>query len=185
MVFSCCTGINYDVVPDEPGLFNSLKLKVSYYDREQKQKMKIIFKYDHSDKARLSFLSPLNQLVGALVVENEESTLINFKAARYWQGSFFQLLKKMWQMEFSFTEFKKLVIWGQLPKRPFRDIVFNIKSEKRQNKRKLPILITVKGKKFSLKIKIYGRKIGQGTINFQVDFSKLRKGSLEQVLTKK
>jgi len=131
LFFNGCASLNYDVVPDETSFYQSLQIKINIQDKSSKEKqgLKILLKYQNN-RDKLFFLSPVNQVYGLLLVENENALLINTKKKKYWQGRFNRLLLEMWDMDFDYREFKRLLIEGTIPMEKIRHQGIEINIEK-------------------------------------------------------
>ena len=113
-----CSRLDYDIVPHKTALYHSLRLKINARNTRdsQKQNFKILLKYD-ATRDKMFFLSPLNQVYGLLLLEGEKALLINTKKKTYWQGTFNELLREMWDLDFEYREFKQLLVHGIIPER--------------------------------------------------------------------
>ncbi|MCK4835033.1 MAG: hypothetical protein KAT17_00260, partial [Candidatus Aminicenantes bacterium] len=171
----------YTIDLDSPGTHHSLKLKFNFEDSLGKHNGKILMKYDDR-KAKILFLSPLNQVYFKLLVEKNKSLLINTKEKKYWEGNFKCLIKEMWRIDLSFKEFRLLVQEGIIPQQKLAKFDLKFLLEK-DNKTGKPKKIKLFNDEISIQLKIQNRKIKRGIIQFHLDLSALQKSDINDVIT--
>ena len=180
LAFGSCTPQNIALPGDSSGYHNHIKLKFSIREGKKKDSGKIILKFDR-DKSKVLFLSPFNQIYLKLYVEKSEALLINTKKKKFWQGDFRTLIDEMWNIDLEFEELKMLIMMGTVPKRKIKDssMVFILEDDKRSGK---PKSIKIQKDTILLHIKVQNRKKRNGKIEFYVDFTRLEKTELRNVL---
>jgi hypothetical protein len=180
MLVVSCAPRKISLPSDWPGLHNHIKLKFSIKDGEKKDSGKIILKFDRY-KSKILFLSPLNQIYFKLYVEKSEALLINTKKKKFWQGNFGILINEMWNIDLELDELKMLIMEGTVPERKVKNsrMVFDLENDKRSGK---PRSIKILKDDILLHIKVQNRKTRRGKIEFYVDFSRLEKTELENIL---
>jgi len=173
----------------EPGsgredVYHSLKIKVNVEDitSGRKQGIKILLKFTDR-KARMLFLGPpLNKVYAKLITDGESALLINAKKRKYWQGDFKTLLEEMWDVNFNYAEFKKLLVDGIVPQKRVkkRGITVSVEMDKESGK---PGTIHISGRNIVIKLRISDRKIRKGRLVISVNLEQYKEaGSLEDLL---
>ena len=176
-----CYTLKNDIIVEPDNIFRVFKLKIYARGRDFKQRGKIIWKFDKFDRSRMVFLTPLNQIVFFMYVENKEAILVSDKKRLYWRGKFDILLKRMWGIGFRFKELKDLVFSGIVPEEKKK--IHNLKIEiERSRQGSSPYRIKIFREGLVINIKIFSRAIKQGRINPSLDLKKCRETSLEEIL---
>lgn len=182
-----CSRLKYDIIPDADATYNSMTLGVNVGIRpqegksRQRQSFKILLKYDEA-RDKMLFLSPLNQVYGQLFIENEKVLLINSKKKRYWRGRFKTLIDAIWAIDFTYAEFKELVLAGTIPHKKARESSLKISLEKEEGGDR-PARIRIEYNDVTLRIKITDRRVGKGLIDFSPRLEKVvQKATIEEVL---
>ena len=179
-----CSRLRYDVIPDADAVYHALNLKVNVKveneNSRQRQNFKIVLKYDEN-MDKMLFLSPLNQVYGQLFIKNERVVLINTKKKRYWKGRFKRLIKEIWALDFDYSEFRALILEGHIPRDKAKESGLRISLEKEKESER-PVRIKIKYRDVLLSLKVSGRRIGEGRIDFSPRLEKAKKESLERVL---
>lgn len=181
-----CSRLKYDIIPDANASYYSITLgvNVNIHPEEKKsqsrQSFKILLKYD-GGRDKMLFLSPLNQVYGQLFIENEKVLLINSKKKRYWRGRFKTLVNEIWALDFNYAEFKELIVAGTIPQKKAQESSMRVSLEKEEAGDK-PVRIKIDYNDITLKIKISGRRSGQGLIDFSPRLEKMQKATIEEVL---
>lgn len=184
LVLPNCSRLKYDITPDAQAIYHSLRLKfnVKNLHTGEGQNFKVLLKYnDKGDK--MLFLSPLNQIYGILLVEDERALLVNTKRKRYWSGDFRYLLKYMWgeDMDFRYTQFKQLVTLGIIPQRIIKAKGIDITQEKATDS-EAPKTITITNTDVRIKVKIADRKSASGALSLAMDIKPMTRGSIRDLL---
>jgi len=68
-----------------------------------------------ADRARILFLSPLNQVTLELFVRGEEALLLRRKEGRCWRGPFRRLIHRMWGIDVPWREVRGWLLEGRVP----------------------------------------------------------------------
>ncbi len=179
-----CARLTYDITPDAHGVYQAITLRINVKVTEGKsskrQGFKVLLKFDDKQDKML-FLSPINQVYGQLLLEKEDSLLINSRKKRFWRGDFRQLIEKIWALDFQYSEFKALVLEGAIPEEKVKQqgIRIHIEPGKKDPK---PYRIRILYDNVTIKIKISSRKSGRGIINFNTSLAGMTQGSIEHVL---
>jgi len=182
LFFSSCSRLTYDVIPDADALYHSviLKVNVKAKNSRKRQNFKIVLKYDDS-RDKMLFLSPLNQVYGQLFIKNETALLINTKKKKYWEGDFNRLIYEIWALDFTYSQFKKLILTGKVSQNKVKESGLEISLEK-ENKSEKPKRIRIDHRDVKIKIKISSRRTGKGIINFSPRLEKVKKATIEEIL---
>lgn len=182
LFFSFCSRLKYDVIPDPYALYHSVILKVNVKAKKsrKRQNFKIVLKYDDS-RDKMLFLSPLNQVYGQLFIKNETALLINTKKRKYWKGDFNRLIHEIWALDFTYIQFKELILTGRIPQHKVKEKGLQISLEKEEESEK-PKRIRIDHRDVTIKIKISSRREGKGIINFSPRLEKVKKAPIEEVL---
>ena len=182
LFFSSCSRLRYDVIPDADALYHSviLKVNVKAKNSRKRQNFKIVLKYDDS-RDKMLFLSPLNEVYGQLFIKNETALLINTKKKKYWEGDFNKLIYEIWAFDFTYSQFKELILTGKVSQNKVNESGLQISLEK-ENKSEKPKRIRIDHRNMRIKIKISSRRTGRGIINFSPQLEKVEKSFIEEVL---
>jgi hypothetical protein len=194
-----CSGLKYDIQPDETRTYRSLVIKANVKNKENGKKgsFRILLKYDETAD-KMMFLSPVNQVVGLLTIEGENALLVNSKKKRYWKGRFNTLLREIWGMDFEYAEFKHVLDEGIIPGEKLEEklkergidvIIEKIAGNENENenvnetgtKTKTPERITIETGQMQVKIKITDRKTGKGSIRFAVDIHGMKQTGIREL----
>lgn len=180
--FTFCTRLKYDIIPDSSAVYHSATIKVNVREKNsrKRQNFKIVLKYDDT-RDKMLFLSPLNQVYGLLIIENEKTLLISTKKRKYWRGNFNTLLEKIWALDFNYSQFKKLILNGLIPWEKVKEIGMEISMEKEKESEK-PKRIKIYHKDITIKLRISNCRTGKGIINFSPRMDGLEKASIENAL---
>jgi hypothetical protein len=181
-VMSGCSRLTYDIEPDQTRVYHTLGIKANVKNKEtgKKGSFKILLKYDDTGNKML-FLSPLNQIYGLLVVEGENTTLVNTKKKRYWKGRFNTLLQEIWGMDFEYVEFKRLLVEGVVPEEKLKEKNIDVSIEKDTEGKELE-RVTIETSEMQVKLKITSRETGKGAIRFGVDLKKMEQAEIRELL---
>ncbi len=182
---SCVHRVKYEPEPQTQGVYQSLtiRVKITLEKERKKQSFKIVLKYD-GNRDKMLFFSPLNQIYGQLLVEKEKALFINTVKKRYWEGSFNTLIREIWNLDFHYLEFKKMVVSGIIPQKKARAGGYHISLEKEKNSNK-PKGIIINGKDLTIQLKISRRKTVNGVIRFHPRLQKLKPADIESVISDK
>lgn len=182
-----CSRLKYDIIPDANATYDTITLGVNVSIRpeggkpRQKQSFKILLKYDGA-RDKMFFLSPLNQVYGQLFIENEKVLLINSKKKRYWRGRFKTLINEIWAIDFTYAEFKELILAGSIPQKKAQESSLRISLEKEEGSDR-PARIKIEYNDVTLRLKISDRRSGKGLIDFSPRLEKVvQKATIEEVL---
>lgn len=180
MLLPACVKKKYHMEPGsgQVDFYRSLKIKVNAKDMStgRKQSIKILLKFTES-KARMLFLGPpLNKIYAKLITDGESALLINSKQRKYWQGDFKTLLQEMWDVNFDYSEFKRLLVDGIVPGKRLkkRGIQVSVEMDKESGK---PGTIQISGRNILIKLRISNRKTRTGTLVFSVNLEKHEKAA--------
>lgn len=177
---SFCSQLRYRVVPVKDrtagAIYHSLKIKVNLKEVSsgRKQGFKILLKFTET-RARMLFLGPpLNKVYAKLITDGESALLINAKKKKYWQGDFKTILREMWDVNFDYSEFKRLLVEGVIPRKKVKKNSLKVSVEAGKGSGK-PGQIQISGGDITIKLKISNRRIVKGKIVFSVNLKNLRK----------
>ena len=186
-----CSQLKHRVVPGEDrgsgAIYHSLKIKVNLKEvaSGRKQGFKILLKFTET-RARMLFLGPpLNKVYAKLITDRESTLLINAKKKKYWQGDFKTLLREMWDVNFDYSEFKRLLVEGIIPREKVKknNLKVSVEADKERGK---PGRIQISGGDIIIKLEISNRRTVNGTIVFAVNLKNLRKtATLKDLLENK
>jgi hypothetical protein len=182
-----CSQLRYRAVPEEHRasgeIYHSLKIKVNLREVSsgRKQGFKILLKFTET-RARMLFLGPpLNKVYAKLVTDGESALLINAKKKKYWQGNFKALLREMWDVNFDYPEFMRLLVDGIIPRKKMKksDLEISVEADKASGK---PGQIQISGRNIIIRLEISNRRTVNGTIVFAVNLELLRETATLQDL---
>ena len=181
-----CSRLKYDVRPDSTAAYFSVTIKVNVKLNDpnsgstKRQSFKILLKFDRqSDK--MLFLSPLNQIYGQLFIENEKVLLINNKERKYWKGYFNTLIEEIWALDFTYSQFKDLILNGTVPRERIEDRGLQLSLETDENTGK-PDRITINYNNAMIKLRITDRRSGKGIIDFSHTLKHMESATIEEAL---
>ena len=101
-------------VPAAGDSFHILDIKFSFQDSRGRQNGRIHWRFDERN-AKFLFFTPLNQLGLELDVAGETALLLRPGRLLYWRGGFSNLLARLWGIDLSLEELKRLVSDGRIP----------------------------------------------------------------------
>ena len=180
MVFTSCLPKRYALDLDVPGFHQSIRLKFNLRNDNDKQHGKILLKFD-ALRAKILFLSPLNQIYFQLLVENTRSILINSRKKKYWLGDFNELIRKMWAIDLNFDDLKRLIQGGMIPEQKLDDAGLRLDLETNQETGN-PERIILRGDCVELELKILNQRRKKGAVQFYWETSRFDRAGLDQVL---
>lgn len=183
-MFSVCSRLKYDILPDADAVYHSVVIKVNVKINTnspgKRQHFKIVLKYDDS-RDKMLFLSPLNQVYGQLFITNETALLIDTKKKRYWHGDFKRLIEKIWGLDFTYSQFKELILTGRIPQNKVKERGFRVSLEKEKGSER-PERIKIDHRDMTIKLRISSRRTGNGIIRFSPRLKKVKKATIEEIL---
>lgn len=175
-----CIPNRYRVNLDVPGFHHSIRLKFNLRNENEQQNGKILMKFD-AQRAKILFLSPLNQVYFQLLVENNRSFLINSREKKYWQGDFNELIRKMWAIDLNFDDLKRLIQSGTIPRQKLNATGLQLDLVKHRENG-TPKRITLRGDRVLLDLKILNKRQRKGTVQFYWNDSRFKRTDIDQVL---
>lgn len=183
---SFCSRLKYDVLPDSTAVYFSVTIKVNVKLNDpnpgspKRQNFKILLKYDRQNDKML-FLSPLNQVYGQLFIENEKVLLVNTKEKKYWKGRFNTLIEEIWNLDFTYSQFKELILDGTVPreKTEERGLRISLETDEKTGK---PRRITINYNEAVIKLRISDRRTGKGIIDFTHPLKQMEAAAIEEAL---
>ena len=183
-MFSVCSRLKYDILPDADAVYHSVVIKVNVKINtnppRKRQNFKIVLKYDDS-RDKMLFLSPFNQVYGQLFIKNETALLIDTKRKRYWKGDFNRLIGKIWGLDFTYSQFKELILTGRIPQNKVKERGFLVSLEKEKGSER-PERIKIDHRNMTIKLRISSRRTGKGIIRFSPRLKKVKKATIEEIL---
>jgi len=184
LLFSFCSRLKYDILPDADAVYHSVVIKVNVKINtnppRKRQNFKIVLKYDDS-RDKMLFLSPLNQVYGQLFIKNETALLINTKRKKYWKGDFNRLIDEIWALDFTYAQFKELILTGRIPQNKVKESGFRVSLEKEKGSER-PERIKIDHRDITIKLRISNRRTGKGIIRFSHRLKKVKKSTIEEIL---
>jgi len=181
-----CSRLTYDITPDSNALYSSVTIKVNLKlnnpdtGTKKRQNFKILLKFDHN-RDKMLFLSPLNQVYGLLFIENERVLLVNTKRKQYWKGHFNTLIREIWTLDFTYSEFKKLILTGTMPQEKTGERRMKVSIE-RDNETQKPERIDIGYNNVTLKLRISNRRTGKGLVDFSPRLKNMKAASIQEAL---
>ena len=165
--------------PQAPGTLTSMTIKVSFSNSEQSGSGRINLNFD-SDKARILFLTPLNQLSQQLFLEDEKVILLNSRKKIFWTGRFGTFLFEMWGIDIGYAEFRDLIVDGTIPA---ESLARNgLEASLRKNRRKGTIeRVSIDGDGIKIRLKILSHRYRSGQLQL-INLTGWREVSLGEVL---
>ncbi len=183
-MFAFCSRLKYDVLPDANAVYHSVTIKVNVKVNtnppRKRQNFKIVLKYDDS-RDKMLFLSPLNQVYGQLFIKNETALLINTKKKKYWKGDFNRLIDEIWALDFTYAQFKELILTGRVPQNKVKESGFQVSLEREKGSER-PERIKIDHRDITIKLRISSHRTGKGIIHFSPRLKKVKKATIEEVL---
>ena len=110
--------------------------------------------------------------------------LMNTKKKKYWQGKFNRLLQEMWRLDFTYREFKQLLVQGKIPaKKPGEpNIEISFEENPGTANKEQPQRMRIMTRDLLLRIKISGRKTAKGVISFAKNLKGMKKTDIRELL---
>jgi hypothetical protein len=181
-----CSRLKYDVRPDSTAVYFSVTIKVNVKLNDpnsgspKRQNFKILLKFDRQNDKML-FLSPLNQVYGQLFIENEKVLLINTKEKKYWKGRFNTLIDEIWALDFTYSQFKDLILNGTIPEERVeeRRLRLSLETDEKTGK---PQRITINYNDAVIKLRISDHRSGKGIIDFSHPLKHMEAATIEEAL---
>ncbi|MCI0470459.1 MAG: hypothetical protein L0Y73_02250 [Candidatus Aminicenantes bacterium] len=174
-----CTLSRYATAPGEeygsPSAYRSLNLtaNITELSSGRKQSIKILLKFVET-KARMLLLGPpLNRVYAVLETDGEAALLIDSKKKKYWRGDFKTLLLEIWDIDFTYMEFKNLLTTGTLPREKIEQSGLDVSVEM-EPKHNRPGRIIISNENIMLKLKISGWKIRKGPLPLSMSLEKMQ-----------
>jgi hypothetical protein len=182
---SFCSPKRIDILPDATKIYHSITLRVNVkeIDAKRRQNFKVVLKYDENGDKML-FLSPLNQVYGQLFINAEKVLLVSPKKKRYWRGTFNTLIDYIWDLNFTYQQFRYLILEGIIPEDKKADKTLLIEIEL-DDKDSLPKRIQITHQRVRIKLKLYNRKSGRGIINFSPALKNMHPAEIKEILQDK
>ena len=184
MLLSACTRLGYDITPDSTAVYSAVTIKVNVKinnpdtGTKKRQNFKILLKFDHN-RDKMLFLSPLNQVYGLLIIDNERVLLVNTKRKKYWNGRFNTLIEEIWALDFNYSEFKKLILTGTMPQKKMVEKRMRVSIEREKETQK-PGRINIDYNNVTITLKISNRRTGKGIIDFSPRLENVRAATIEE-----
>jgi hypothetical protein len=138
---------------------------------------KILLKTDSGNRAILTFLSPLNQILFRILIKRNVTLLICRKRGKYWQGSFKEIITILWGVDLKFNDFINLIKHNTIP--DTRHITHSLSID--ILKESFPKQIKITAPDSTLELRIRKKKISNG-FNFTHSINGLRNSSLRSIL---
>jgi hypothetical protein len=180
MLFTSCLPKRYALDLDVPGFHQFIRLKFKLKNDNDKQHGKILMAFDVL-RAKILFLSPLNQVYFQLLVEKDRSFLINTRKKKYWLGDFNELIRKMWAIDLNFDDLKRLIQRGTIPEQILADAGLQLNLETSRDTG-TPERIILRGDRVELELKILNQRRKKGAVQFYRETSRFDRSGLDQVL---
>lgn len=195
LLVPCCAPPITDITPDKHKFYHSLTLNINVKNTQsnKSQSFKAILKYNEQ-RDKMLFLSPLNQVYGQLVIDNETALLANTRNNRFWTGDFRTLIGEIWGLDFSYLEFKQLITEGKIPEKKITPTLHGSTEElpppqaepeiqiEREKEAPAPYRIVIRYERMMVRLKISDRQTSRGVVDFSAPMDKLQKSYLRDVL---
>lgn len=130
----------------------------------------------------LVFLTPMNQILFKLYIEEERSILINLKKGQSWKGSFVQLFGVMTGIQLNFYQLRNLILSGDIPQQypELQEVKINITNASHL---KSPEKIEIIGSDTLIRFVIIKRTDSQVVVNWSPRLDRFIQTDLETILT--
>lgn len=179
LLTSFCSKISYKSTPGTGySYYNSVLIRAKIIKSTQKDKVKILLKYNKNGD-RLIFLGALNQVLFEILIHNSKTIIIISKKKKFWEGQFSQFMEKIWGINVDYPELKNLLLNKVIPEKTIAENSVKI-SIKKAEKKKIAWKVLISDKKTELEFKVYSQKKQIGNINFKRDLSRYQKINLEE-----
>jgi hypothetical protein len=166
--------------PPAGNVFQALVIKFNFSDGRNKQNGKIHWRFDAAS-SKFLFFTPLNQVGLELDVEGENALLLRPENRLFWRGEFSDLIKRLWDIELTLDELKRLVGAGSLPEEKMRGQGIEISLETNAGDH-TPRLVHIRHRHADLTLKIVRKEIHPGSVVFLDYRAKFQEAGLEEVL---
>ncbi|MCX6556189.1 MAG: hypothetical protein NTW95_01965, partial [Candidatus Aminicenantes bacterium] len=134
-----------------------------------------------SGRAKFLFFTPLNQMGLELDVNGENALLLHPGKKLFWRGRFSDLMDRLWGIDLTLDELKRIVGEGLLPEGKIREQGIEIRLETGPGERS-PRLVRIMHNHADLTLKIQKKELRPGQIVFLDYETRFRAAELEEVL---
>lgn len=179
--FACARPPTLKQAPPAGDYFRSLTIAFSFSDGDGKQSGRMHWRFNAS-RSKLLFFTPLNQVGLELNVEGEEALLLRPAKQLYWRGRFNDLIDRLWGIDFSLDEMKRLIADGELPEAKIREQGIEMRVEK-DAVHGAPRLVHIRRRRSDLTLKIRRSEFRSGAIVFLDYRTKFSEADLEDILS--
>jgi len=180
LCFFACARPVIRQTPPAGDYFQALTIKFNFSDGSSKQNGKIHWRFD-SDSSKFLFFTPLNQVGLELDVEGENALLLRPEKKLCWRGEFSDLIERLWDIDLTLDELKRLVALGSIPEEKIREQGIEIRLETDAGKRS-PRLVRIRHHHADLTLKILRSEFHSGSVVFLDYRAKFQAVELEDVL---
>lgn len=173
------TGIRQE--PAAGACFQTISIRFNFSDLQGRQNGRIHWRFDRLN-AKFLFFTPLNQVGLELDVKGETALLLRPGKKLYWRGDFSVLLDRLWGIELTMEELKKLLLEGLIPEAKMKEkgIAIELEPDPKNNS---PQKVRIRRNDVDLTIKILQSASRSGSIVFLDYDQRFQPAELEDLLS--
>ena len=132
-------------------------------------------------RAKILFLSPLNQVVAQLFIENGQALLVKRKKRLFWRGRADRLIRDLWLIDLNWRELRDWLLEDRVPAERLRETGMWHESE-RDGAGALR-RISIGDGSVAVSLKVLDRRSRPGGVNWNPDTGGADEAALEQVIS--
>ena len=110
-----CQARRPELQPPAGPYFQSLVVKFNFHEDGSRQNGRVHWRFDERS-SKFLFFTPLNQVGLELDAAGEEAVLVNFAKKIFWKGKFATLLQRLWGIELTLDNLKRILVKGTVPR---------------------------------------------------------------------
>jgi hypothetical protein len=160
--------------------FRTMSIKFNFSDSQGKQSGRIHWRFDERN-SKFLFFNPLNQVSLELDVAAETALLLRPGRKLYWRGDFNALLDRLWGIDLTLEELKRLICDGLLPEAKIKAKGIAILLETNRDDQ-APQKVNIRRNDVDLTLKVLKKEIRPGTIVLLDYGQRFQAADLEDVL---
>jgi hypothetical protein len=183
LLLLCCLACARPAIRHDPvtgASFRAMSIKFNFSDSRGKQSGRIHWRFDDRN-SKFLFFTPLNQVGLELDVAAETALLLRPGRKLYWRGDFNALLDRLWGIDLTLGELKRLVCQGLIPEAKTKEMGIVILLETNPEDH-MPHKVNIRRDGVDLTLKVLKSEIRPGSIVLLEPDRRFQAADLEDVL---
>jgi len=178
---AACIGPKIRLAPPAGAYFQAMNVKFNFSDRQGRQNGRVYWRFDDRH-AKFIFFTPLNQVALELDVAGETAWLLRPGKKLFWRGDFSRLLDRLWGIELTMEELKKLLLVGEVPQRKLDDngMTIDLKTDPGNP---APRVVNIRRNDAHVTLRVTNSEIRTGTIVLLDYERRFQAAALEDILS--